>query len=54
MSFILKGFLTFVLITLVAGIAFMILYLILVIFDVEDKFLYLIRFSSPYRRIFKS
>ena len=44
MSFILKGFLTFVLITLVAGIAFMILYLILIIFDVEDKFLYLLRF----------
>ena len=37
MSFILKGFLTFVLITLVAGVAFMILYLILIIFDVEDE-----------------
>lgn len=44
MSFILKGFLTFVLIALVSGVAFMILYLILIIFDVEDKFLYLLRF----------
>lgn len=44
MSFILKGFATLVLITLVAGIAFMILYLILAIFNVEDKFLYLLRF----------
>ena len=44
MSFILKGFLTFVLITLVAGVAFMILYLILIIFDVEDEFSYLLCF----------
>ena len=44
MSFILKGFLTFVLIALVSGVAFMILYLVLAIFDVEDKFLYLLRF----------
>ena len=44
MSFILKGFLTFVLITLVAGVAFMILYLILIIFDVEDEFSYLLGF----------
>ena len=38
MSFILKGFLTFVLITLVTGVTFMILYLILILFGVEDKF----------------
>lgn len=44
MSFILKGFATVVLIALVTGVAFMILYLILAIFDVEDKFLYLLRF----------
>ena len=44
MSFILKGFATVVLIALVAGVAFMILYLILAIFDVEDDFLYLLGF----------
>lgn len=44
MSFILKDFSTFTLTILVAGVVFMILYLILAIFDVEDKFLYLLRF----------
>ena len=44
MPFILKGFATFALIALVTGVVFMILYLILAIFDIEDKFLYLFRF----------
>lgn len=44
MPFILKGFATFVLIALVTGVVFMILCLILAIFDIEDKFLYLFRF----------
>ena len=44
MSFILKGFATFMLIMLIAGIAFMILYLILAIFGLEDNFLYLLGF----------
>lgn len=44
MDFMIKGFVTFALIALMTGLAFMLLYLILALFDVEDKFLYLLRF----------